>query len=306
MKFVSAPRKAASSPLLALLLGSTCCLAAQPARSSSALSAQPAPSDAQLQADLACERDAPAIAAYTQLRRRAPHLFASVGSWQRGEIAVLHEPREMCAVQEEMRQKYAKRMNAEQAMAASRAGVVLQDPYIIVVREAVRFPNNKVGLYNRRISQSTLDGGVAGAYCLPLLPDGRVVLVREYRHQERRWRLSLPGGFREAGETAEEAGRREAGEETGYTLGALTRLGELDAEGESVPLFIAPVSGDAEARTPDEGEALGHLVPLHLDELKRAVQASGYHDADGTWLALYANLGTAALLVEAHHARPAQ
>lgn len=177
---------------------------------------------------------------------------------------------------------------------------------MLILREAVRFPNGKLGLYNRKVTRATLDGGVAGAYCLPLLADGRVVLVKEYRHQERRWRLSVPGGFRDDGETAEQAARREATEETGYSMQKLTRLGEVDAEGESVPLFVAPAEGQAAAQSQDEGEALAGTVSISLAGLKDAVIASGYRDVDGAWLSLHKNLGSVILMAENFLARRPQ
>lgn len=269
------------------LASSLLCVVLQPARAGAPVDALDAVGRA---ADLACEKESPGIAAYSALRQQAPHLFEPIGDWQQGEITILTQPRQLCEAQEQMRQKYASKGSAAEAWSASRAGVVLEDPYILMLREAVRFPNGKVGLYNRKITRATLDGGVAGVYCLPLLADGRVVMVKEYRHQERRWRLSIPGGFRDDGETAEQAARREATEETGYAVQKLTRLGDVDVEGEAVSLFVAPVEGQAAARSPDEGEALAGTVSVSLSELKRAVINSGYRDTDGTWLSLHANL----------------
>lgn len=51
---------------------------------------------------------------------------------------------------------------------------------------------------------------------LPLLRDGRVVLVRQYRYAARQWLWELVAGSMEPGENPREGARRELLEETGY------------------------------------------------------------------------------------------
>lgn len=57
------------------------------------------------------------------------------------------------------------------------------------------------------------------AVCIvPLLPDGSVLLEREFRYPLNSWCVSLPAGLIDAGESLEEAVARELSEETGYRL----------------------------------------------------------------------------------------
>jgi len=51
---------------------------------------------------------------------------------------------------------------------------------------------------------------------LPVLDDGRVVLIRQYRHATRQYLWELVAGRIEAGETPKRAAARELLEETGY------------------------------------------------------------------------------------------
>lgn len=60
-----------------------------------------------------------------------------------------------------------------------------------------------------------------------LTPDGRLVLVRQWRHGTRRFELELPAGMIEPDETPEQAAARELREETGYTCEKISRLGEV-------------------------------------------------------------------------------
>jgi len=61
---------------------------------------------------------------------------------------------------------------------------------------------------------------------IPLLPDGRVLLVRQWRFGIRRPTLEIPGGMVE-GEEERAAAERELLEETGYRAADWRRLGEV-------------------------------------------------------------------------------
>lgn len=54
---------------------------------------------------------------------------------------------------------------------------------------------------------------------LPVLPDGRILLIRQYRHATRRFLWELVAGRMERGETPRRAAARELIEETGYRAG---------------------------------------------------------------------------------------
>jgi ADP-ribose pyrophosphatase len=70
---------------------------------------------------------------------------------------------------------------------------------------------------------------------VPVDTDGRLLMVRQYRHPVGRWLLELPaGGVDERDATPEEAALRELREETGHR-GTLARIGGL---------FLAPGYSD--------------------------------------------------------------
>ena len=64
---------------------------------------------------------------------------------------------------------------------------------------------------------------------VPLTDDGRIVLIRQYRHGVREVSLEIPGGIIDPGETAEQAGVRELGEETGYVPKRVRLLGRVQS-----------------------------------------------------------------------------
>lgn len=101
-------------------------------------------------------------------------------------------------------------------------GVVYEDPYTIVVRDAVRRPDGSLGTYSRTLPAS----GAAGAAVLPLL-DGQIVLLRQFRHATRSERLEIPRGFGEPGVTAADQARAELREEIQAEADRLIALGGI-------------------------------------------------------------------------------
>jgi len=94
-----------------------------------------------------------------------------------------------------------------------------------------------------------------GAAALPLLNDGRVVLIRQYRPALGQMIVELPAGKLEAGEAPENCIRRELEEEIGFRCNQLEPLGKMwPAVGfcdELIHLFLAqdlePVATQLEA-----------------------------------------------------------
>lgn len=89
---------------------------------------------------------------------------------------------------------------------------------------------------------------------VPILDDGSVVLIRQYRHAAGSFLWEIPAGTLEPGEDPVECARRELAEETGYEAARLEELGQiLPAAGytdEHIHIFLAsglrPVGQDLE------------------------------------------------------------
>ena len=128
----------------------------------------------------------------------------------------------------------------------------------------------------------------AVAYILPLLDDGRVVLIRQYRPIVGAEIWELPAGTIEAGESPEACARRELIEEAGYEAGRLDPLGEALADpgltDERIFLFVARELRPA-ARGLDADEHI-EVVPAPLAEAYRMADAGEILDA-GTLVALF-------------------
>lgn len=102
------------------------------------------------------------------------------------------------------------------------AGIMYQDDYSILLRDAVRFRNGEIRPYTRVMPAN--DHG--GAAVLPLLED-KIVLLNHQRHATRASHWEIPRGFAEANEPPEDTARREIREELEVAELELVYLGRV-------------------------------------------------------------------------------
>jgi ADP-ribose pyrophosphatase len=65
------------------------------------------------------------------------------------------------------------------------------------------------------------------AAVVPFLGDGRILMVRQYRHAAGGYLLEIPAGKLDPGEAPEDCARRETEEEVGHRAGRLEKLGAI-------------------------------------------------------------------------------
>lgn len=116
---------------------------------------------------------------------------------------------------------------------------------------------------------------------VPMLPDGRLLLIREFRYPLNAWCISLPAGLMEPGEELRTCVERELKEETGHRL--RTDLGEAalrplpqasyssnGMSNETVLIVFAQVEPDGEA-TPEPNELI-ETFTLHPHDMQSFLQ----------------------------------
>ncbi len=120
------------------------------------------------------------------------------------------------------------------------------------------------------------------AVVVPVLDDGRVLLVRQFRYAAGETLLELPAGTRDGGEEPAACAARELAEETGFGASSLQYLtGFFTAPGftdEFIHCFVASGLAPAAAAVKDADEEL-NLLPVTLDEARRLIASGAIRDA---------------------------
>lgn len=118
------------------------------------------------------------------------------------------------------------------------------------------------------------------AAVIPVLPDGEVLLVRQYRHAVRSDLWEIPAGKLEAGEEALLCAQRELREETGYVAEDWTHLCTFYTtpgfSDERIALYRA--AGLRRIESPGGGEIV-EWAALPIAEVKRRILSDEITDA---------------------------
>jgi len=109
---------------------------------------------------------------------------------------------------------------------------------------------------------------------LPVLPDGRILLIQQYRYAARQFLWELVAGKMDGGETPEQGAARELKEETGYTARKLKVFLEFfPTPGfleEKMYLLLAEGLTPGEATPEDDEKIIAKAyTPKQLDEMLR-------------------------------------
>jgi ADP-ribose pyrophosphatase len=158
----------------------------------------------------------------------------------------------------------------------ARVGIVYEDQFLLILRDAVKFPNEERGTYIRIVNTDNLPAGVV---VLPIFR-GNVILVKHFRHATRQWHLEIPRGFSDKRISIEENATKEIEEEIGATTLRLISLGKLHTNtglsSEFVELFIAEVD---KLGTPDIKEAITQLKIISSEQLEEFINKGEITDS---------------------------
>jgi len=194
--------------------------------------------------------------AYFEYMEKYPKTLGPLGNAAKGEIEIILDRQKMAEIEKTMQRK---------------VGIVAEDKYWLWINDAVLFPSGKYGIYARQVWRVSLPGA-GGVAVLPLLPNGKIALNRNFRHATRSWEYEIARGGIQSGETIEQAAAREAKEETGLLLDKLHLLGQMTPDtgltSSVVPVFLAKVVSE-EKSAPEESEAIASIDAFSIEEIKQ-------------------------------------
>ncbi len=105
---------------------------------------------------------------------------------------------------------------------------------------------------------------------LPLLPDGRIVLINQYRYAARQPLWELVAGHKEPDESFEFGAHRELEEEAGYKAGRMRKLLEIFPSpgllGEKMVIFLADKLRRCAVRPEDDEKITRRIITLREAE----------------------------------------
>ena len=161
-----------------------------------------------------------------------------------------------------------------------------QCPYFRIRRDEIRLPDASDSVYYVLEIH-------ASVFIVPVLDDGRIVLIRNYRHTLGEWVWEVPAGGVEDGQSPEEAARLELLQEIGGTAQAIQfmlKASTMNGIGQHIAhLYLA--TGVTLGTPQHEALEFMEVHPMPADEVSSLIQRGEMNDCISI---------TALLLAQAH------
>ena len=149
---------------------------------------------------------------YLEFARNHPEHFANNSE----SVRIIFDPQKIYeAEQRSLAQTKAMGLPAT----GSQVGIITQDPWVTVIRDAVEFSDGDIRLHTRFMNR--INHGVA---ILPMF-NNKIILIRHFRHALRKAILEIPRGAIDESATLEQTAINELREEIGGVGGDLIPLG---------------------------------------------------------------------------------
>jgi 8-oxo-dGTP pyrophosphatase MutT (NUDIX family) len=144
-----------------------------------------------------------------------------------------------------------------------------REPWLTIRKDKCELPNGKI------VPTFYVNEYDEWANAFALTKEGKVVMVRQYRHGIQSVETELPGGVVEEGEDVQEGMERELLEETGYRFETIEYLGKISANPSTtnnfMHMFLATGGEKIAEQHLDDTEDVDVLL-MSIDEVKQLVR----------------------------------
>ena len=199
---------------------------------------------------------------YLSLKEQYPNLFLNTPDFG---IDILNDPADIEQAIEAGK-LYLQSIGCDPAW--SKVGLLYENESFSIVRDPVRFPNGKLGIYFRML-MSPEHG--PGSVVFPVY-ENKVILLEQYRHATRQKHLEIPRGFGEPGINPADNAHKEIREEIEGEIAELIPLGSMHVNtgitNEYVELFFAQMSRYGQG---DSGEGIENILLCDIPTLEHYI-----------------------------------
>lgn len=214
---------------------------------------------------------------YFQLMRSNPALFKNSG--ETGEVRIITDKKRILDEQKKIRASLKKEGNPPNWIDI---GVLSEDQWFYVIRDMVEFPGGKVGGYIRWVNRKSTEGGGFNSVLMCVQED-KVLMIRKFHHEDRKWNWEFPRGFGEPGLSAEKNARMELWEELGVRNAKLTRLTKVKEGKGGTAVFMVEIPKDQKI-TLETQEGIAKYRWVKKEKLDQMVKKGQLSD----WFSLWA------------------
>ena len=210
---------------------------------------------------------------YLKLISEYPELFSN----ESAPIQIITDPTEIAHWQELKRKDL---VNSGKPEEWAEIGIVLDDPYLVIIRDLVKFSDGNMNGYIRLFHRSELESGNSNAVAILPELNGKFCLIHQFRHSTRCWHYEIPRGFGEPGVSSERQAYWEIVEEIGGEIDVLINLGILHFNtgiaGSYVNIFLAHLRSIGELNSQ---EGIESIRWVSRDELEEMIASSKITDS---------------------------
>lgn len=163
---------------------------------------------------------------------------------------------------------------SQKPIEATASRIVWESPWYRIRQDDLRLANGATGMYNVVEMPDCV-------FVVPVLEDGRIVLIRNYRHTLKEWVWEVPAGTIKPEQSPEEAVHAELLEEAGgiaEELIFLQKASTMNGIGEQIAYFYLAKGVTLQAQEQEETEFI-NVHPMPAEEAFRLVFAGKMNDS---------------------------